>query len=542
LDAKLEAVGKEISAAVGADNLALLKSLQEKRVEYAKQQVDADLTLLNVTEDNKDTLEQIKLEKLKILKANEDMAKASESAAISDQRLEFAKGGFTTRDQYSDAYIQAAGSEYTREEQASSVGRQQQDTGGEIERLSAELAAAVNGGVDYRAIKARKDHLKGLQAQLGALNGEYDKLTRQATIGFQNLKTLDPLQLATAFQQLDSDITKLADNINNKFVTAVDSLGEALVDAAFEGENLAESVQSIFYEMAKGMATDYINTALNEALTSQLLDFLPPTTELVGDVTDTAQEAAQATAQTTAITTAIATGNAALAGTLNAIALASQTATGTQTSAIVTAIATGNAQLLLAQQGTTAAILTGETADATAGIVGAVAGAATAATGKTNIKVRKFAEGTAGIISGPGTGTSDSIPGVAVSKRGDIVADIAVSDGESILTAKATKLLGANFINRINADLPVLRFASGAVFGRMSDRVKEGTSPTTSMLKNLEETNQSGNQMPEVNNSTRIINVLDPKMVGDYMNTSDGERTIVNVIQKNAQSVKRVLG
>jgi len=33
--------------------------------------------------------------------------------------------------------------------------------------------------------------------------------------------------------------------------------------------------------------------------------------------------------------------------------------------------------------------------------------------------------------------------------------------------------------------------------------------------------------------STRIINVLDPAIVGDYLATPAGERAIVNVIRRN---------
>ena len=37
--------------------------------------------------------------------------------------------------------------------------------------------------------------------------------------------------------------------------------------------------------------------------------------------------------------------------------------------------------------------------------------------------------------------------------------------------------------------------------------------------------------VPEM--STRIINVLDPSIVGDYLATPAGERAIVNVIRRN---------
>lgn len=41
--------------------------------------------------------------------------------------------------------------------------------------------------------------------------------------------------------------------------------------------------------------------------------------------------------------------------------------------------------------------------------------------------------------------------------------------------------------------------------------------------------------------STRIVNVLDPALVQDYLTSSDGERVLVNVIQRNKGSIKQVL-
>ena len=37
--------------------------------------------------------------------------------------------------------------------------------------------------------------------------------------------------------------------------------------------------------------------------------------------------------------------------------------------------------------------------------------------------------------------------------------------------------------------------------------------------------------------STRIINVLDPSVVGDYLATPSGERAILNVIRRNRGAI-----
>ena len=51
-----------------------------------------------------------------------------------------------------------------------------------------------------------------------------------------------------------------------------------------------------------------------------------------------------------------------------------------------------------------------------------------------------------GMVSGPGTGTSDSVPGLV-----DGVQPIQVSNGEAVLNAKAVELVGEDFVHRINA-------------------------------------------------------------------------------------------
>lgn len=45
---------------------------------------------------------------------------------------------------------------------------------------------------------------------------------------------------------------------------------------------------------------------------------------------------------------------------------------------------------------------------------------------------------------------------------------------------------------------------------------------------------------PAVNQ--RIINVLDPAMVGDYLATPEGEQVLVNVMRRNSDAVRQIAG
>jgi hypothetical protein len=66
-----------------------------------------------------------------------------------------------------------------------------------------------------------------------------------------------------------------------------------------------------------------------------------------------------------------------------------------------------------------------------------------------------------GIIKGPGTETSDSIPGLIVDDNGKIQSGLLVSNKEAILNARATAALGEDTINYLNENAK--RFAQGGM-------------------------------------------------------------------------------
>jgi hypothetical protein len=122
--------------------------------------------------------------------------------------------------------------------------------------------------------------------------------------------------------------------------------------------------------------------------------------------------------------------------------------------------------------------------------------------------VKKFASG--GLVTGPGTSTSDSIPA-------------RLSAGEFVVNAAAVKRLGVGFLQAINGlsagprvHGPALAFAAG---GLVPDTAPQAAA----------------------NNAVRIVNVIDPAMAADYLNSSAGERTILNILQRNAGAVRQVL-
>jgi len=122
--------------------------------------------------------------------------------------------------------------------------------------------------------------------------------------------------------------------------------------------------------------------------------------------------------------------------------------------------------------------------------------------------VKKFAAG--GLVTGPGTSTSDSIPA-------------RLSAGEFVVNAAAVKRLGVGFLQAINGlsvgprvQGPALAFAAG---GLVPDTAPQAAAST----------------------AVRIVNVIDPEMAADYLNSSAGEKTILNILQRNAGAVRQVL-
>ncbi len=125
-------------------------------------------------------------------------------------------------------------------------------------------------------------------------------------------------------------------------------------------------------------------------------------------------------------------------------------------------------------------------------------------------KVKKFAAG--GLVSGPGTSTSDSIPA-------------RLSAGEYVLRAETVRRVGVDFLHALNGGLfgprwsgPRLAFADGGLVPDVAQAPAAAPSQ-----------------------AVRIVNVIDPGMAADYLNSAAGEKTILNVLSRNGSAVRELL-
>ena len=180
-------------------------------------------------------------------------------------------------------------------------------------------------------------------------------------------------------------------------------------------------------------------------------------------------------------------------------------------------------------------------------------------------KVARAATG--GEIRGPGTSTSDSIPSVVpdgtyivraavVRKPGMLEflrslnagrpasgggkrapVPVMLSNGEFAVRPSIVDQPGVlELLHDINAgrvslrNLPAVpRFATGGVVGQAASAAAGAA------------TSSQGGEGGQGGGNVRIVNVLDPDLVSSAIGSSEGERQIMNVIQRNATGIRRFL-
>jgi tape measure domain-containing protein len=110
----------------------------------------------------------------------------------------------------------------------------------------------------------------------------------------------------------------------------------------------------------------------------------------------------------------------------------------------------------------------------------------------------------------PGTGNRDTVPAM-------------LTPGEYVIRRDVAQRIGYRILDAINGGgwVPSLSFGRLAfATGGMVPAVVQAATPSQSV---------------------RIVNVVDPALAADWLNSSAGERTILNILQRNAGAVKQVI-
>jgi len=125
--------------------------------------------------------------------------------------------------------------------------------------------------------------------------------------------------------------------------------------------------------------------------------------------------------------------------------------------------------------------------------------------------IKKFAGG--GLVSGPGSATSDSIPA-------------RLSAGEYVVRAAAVRQVGVAFLDSLNGLSAGPRFKGGELAFAAGGLVPQVKVPPA---------------QPQMNQAVRIVNAVDPGVTHDHLQSPAGEKVIVNIIGRNARAIRAAL-
>ncbi|WP_371366301.1 hypothetical protein SRRS_07210 [Sporomusa rhizae] len=145
-----------------------------------------------------------------------------------------------------------------------------------------------------------------------------------------------------------------------------------------------------------------------------------------------------------------------------------------------------------------------------------------------------FAEGgsmDSGKVNGPGTETSDSI----LAWVGSLQKFVRIANGEFVMRGAAVRKYGSAFLERLNNGLVptgmIPRFAAG---GSLSGENIKGPQELISLVNN--NSNSSSATIP-----LSIMNILDPNIMGKFIQTREGKKALLNYIKDDAGTIRRVL-
>ena len=272
------------------------------------------------------------------------------------------------------------------------------------------------------------DSINVANRAVGSLREELLQLSNSNAVELRDATNMDAYSIE--LDGLQGSFRNLGENIRSSVVGALDEVTDSFAEAVFSGENFFASFKNILNTLALDIAKMIIK--------AQLL-------KLIG---------------------------AGIAGG----GFFSASAGG-----VITAATGGLVRVVQRARGGTAHLLHA----ATGGLVSAASKIATPARvdrgpgviPKALLGVPALATG--GIISGPGTGTSDSVQGTVHDDQGKAVAGIHVSNGEAILNADAVRRLGTDLVHAINKGAP-LKAATGALIKAGSGTFPAGAAPVGS--------------------------------------------------------------
>lgn len=147
---------------------------------------------------------------------------------------------------------------------------------------------------------------------------------------------------------------------------------------------------------------------------------------------------------------------------------------------------------------------------------------------------------TGGMVKGPGTGTSDDVPGYIVGKDGK-KKPVMLSNGEAVLTAEATKNLGADFIAAANSG-SLFRMAEGGVVGQDSGGAEKETAADRTEKASLAGAAQVADSIKSNPINLTVNNNFDKEaVVGGALRTVGVRKELQNYVREEKSTINTIL-
>jgi hypothetical protein len=150
------------------------------------------------------------------------------------------------------------------------------------------------------------------------------------------------------------------------------------------------------------------------------------------------------------------------------------------------------------------------------------------------VNIRRFASGVSSIIPGNRSGRDDQVLAMLDGKE-----PIRVSGGESILSRPVTQVLGDYGLNQANqGNFAPLAAAAASASRRMIATSRSAGDRGTGTGRGA----AAGNNTPAAVNydgRVTVANFTDKQAFENYLLSTAGQRTVVNVIGKNSRSVRQ---
>jgi TP901 family phage tail tape measure protein len=336
--------------------------------------------------------------------------------------------------------------------------------------------------------------IAGTNTEIGQVGLALERVTGTWESGFK--RAFDPNLIQRTLEQSESSLEHFGETINDHVVTAIEGIGDAFADAVVDGKSLGSTLDDVFKQLSKETMRTLIKTLSNEtigsltgtlfgsnkgpgqqqqgAIPALLARFGLGGSPKTGEATNTTSQAAQpgsfmdsVVGVLTGNTTTEKDGSCLPKETAEAM---KKVAAGPGLDKLVETEGKGFFESL---GGGFVGLLDNVTSGfgKVFGNIGGLlglgsstgAGQATGLFSLGTMAAGMFAGGAGGaatykgafgfagggIIHGPGTGTSDSIPAYLTGPSGQHQ-ELRVSNGEAILNAKATAALGADFIHSVN--------------------------------------------------------------------------------------------